>query len=135
MTNGKPEQQKKDSADATDGRLRATDSEKHSTKLLIDHHAGQPTKTTVPNDARGATTRTEVHSTHAGEDRQRNPRGRRFADSPYPFQKKEKTGLQIEGKTPSLPPSDGPIMRERRAGWKTRPDFTAKQENDTDNKD
>ena len=65
MTNGKPEQQKKDSADATDGRLRATDSEKHSTKLLIDHHAGQPTKTTVPNDARGATTRTEVHSTHA----------------------------------------------------------------------
>lgn len=74
-------------------------------------------------------------NTRGREDRQRNPRGRRFADSPYPFQKKEKTGLQIEGKTPSLPPSDGPIMRERRAGWKTRPDFTAKQENDTDNKD
>ena len=60
--------------------------------------------------------------------------GRRFADSPYPFRKKENNGLQIEGKTPSLPPSDGPIMRERRAGWKTRPDFTKKNDT-TDNND
>ncbi len=72
------------------------------------------------------------------DEKEKRSSGRRFADSPYPFRKdkKENTGLVIEGKTPSLPPSEGPIMRERRAGWKTRPDFSKRNDNDTnDNND
>ena len=72
-------------------------------------------------------------SLHDSESRKKRTGGRRFADSPYPFRKKEKPEFQIEGKIPSLPPSDGPIMRERRAGWKKRQDFN--KNDDTDNND
>ena len=81
---------------------------------------------------------------HGANDRTRKPRelpGERFRrafeqnenrptasrrsapKSQYPFKKEQRSETPTFGKQPSLPPQQGPIMRERRAGWKKRPDW------------
>ena len=60
--------------------------------------------------------------------------GRPSSNSAYPFKKDKNTKTAkgqrqndaqqpTWGKLPSLPPEQGPIMRERKAGWKKRPDW------------
>ena len=109
MTNGKPETAKKGFG-GRDGRQTPGD----RFRKAFDKASDRPSRRSADKDNRPErrprrdNENGSSFNTRGREDRQRNPRGRRFADSPYPFQKKEKTGLQIEGKTPSLPPSDRP---------------------------
>ena len=44
--------------------------------------------------------------------------GRRFQESPYPFNREKNE--PVYGRQPSLPPQEGSIMRDRKAGWRKR---------------
>lgn len=51
-------------------------------------------------------------------------RSRRFKPkSQYPFKKDKKETENTRWTKPSLPPQEGPMMRERKAGWKKRPEW------------